>query len=316
LFPFFSGALNKNAWYNTLTKFLQGRKSILNNNGKIRLHIPQLEGRPMYHYTTEEAVTGILKDGKIVLWLKNADYFDDTTEGKEIYQHLRIACNKLHEARRITSEQCQQIIKLEDTETYPLQYPTMLLDDKSGGYIEGYNNCTAYVMSFCKEPDNEHMWEEYGHQECCLHFNRDRLDEWFPKNIECFKEIREVTYDNEDKVSEIQNLILDSLIYDNYLQHIRDGININRYFYKDKLKFYEEKEIRLLFAIPQCARQTTYVEQTINGKPFIKVEIGPKDKLFIINGLTIGNSSNYERIEKHLQVTNHPMVRIHRKGNG
>lgn len=282
-------------------------------NNELRLHIPQLEGQPMYHYTTEDAVTGILKNGRIILWLKNADYFDDTTEGKEIYQHLHTACNKLLKEGRITSEQYQQIVKLEDAEIYPLQYPTMLLDDKSGGYIEGHNNCTAYVMSFCEEPSDEYMWEEYAHQECCLHFNRDRLDKWFPRNIECFKEVREVTYNDEQKVGEIQSLILDSLASDDYLQYIADGININRYFYKKSDLFCMEKEIRLLFAIPQCVRQTTYVEQEFNGKPSIKVEISPNDELFIINGLTLGNNSNYERIEKHLQTTNHPLVRIYRK---
>lgn len=285
----------------------------MENNDQIRLHLPQLEGRPMYHYTTESAVTGILQDTRIVLWLKNADHFEDTTEGKEIYQHLHTACNNLFKVGRITSDQCQQIIKLKGTETYPLQYPTMLLGDKRGGYIEGHNNCTAYVMSFCKEPDNEYMWEKYASQECCLHFNRDGLNRWFPRNIECYKEIRAVTYKDEDKVNEIQDLILNSLTRSDYLQSIRDGLNINRYFYKKCGSFHKEKEIRLLLAIPQCARQTTYVEQEFRNNPSIKVEIGPQNEQFIINGITLGEKANYEHIAQHLQTTNHPLVRIHRK---
>lgn len=296
-------------------QFLQRRISNMENSGRIRLHMPQLEGRPMYHYTTENALIGILREEKIVLRLKNADYFDDTTEGKEIYRHLRTACRRLLKEGRITSEQCQQITKLEDTETYPLQYPTMLLDDKRSGYIEGHNNCTAYVMSFCKEPDNEYMWEKYAKQECCLHFNRDGLNWWFPSNIECFKEIREVTYTDKDKVDEIYDLILNSLSYDDYLQNIRDGLSINRYFYKKWCPYRKESEMRLLFAIPQCTRKTTYVEEEFHSYPSIKVEIDPKNELFMINGVTLADNANYKRVAKHLQATNHPLVRIQRKGS-
>ena len=285
----------------------------MDDSGKFEPNMPQLYGQPMYHYTSESAVIGILNRDKITLWLKNADYFDDTTEGKEIYRHLHTACNKLYKAGKITLEQYQQIISLKDTETYPLEYPTMLFDSESGGYIQGHNKCTAYVMSFCKEPNNRYMWKGYAKQECCLHFNRDRLNQWFPRNIECFKEIREVTYCDTDKVNEIKELILNSIAHDDYLQEIKDGINASRYFYKKWFPFHKEKEIRLLFAIPQRAKETTYIEQEFHGSPSIKVEIGPDDEQFTINGVTIAKNASYERVEQHFQATDHPLVRIHRK---
>jgi len=46
---------------------------------------------PVYHYTTEECVTSIIKENEIVLRLTKSDSLSDKTEGKEIFKHIKIA---------------------------------------------------------------------------------------------------------------------------------------------------------------------------------------------------------------------------------
>ena len=280
----------------------------------IRPNFPQLEGRLMYHYTSEEAVLGIIKQDMIVLQPTKADCLDDTTEGKEIYEHLQAACNELFAAGAITQEQYQQIIELKDIEKHSLVYPSWLHNNKTDICSAAFKECVAYEMSFCKVVDDEGMWEDYAHQQCCLHFNMDSLSQWFPQNIDCSMEIREITYYDVEKVKEIKELILDSITSEDYLQKIEDGINYNCYFYKGKEEFSGEKEIRFLCVVPKNPTQTTYIEKVEPGrKPYIEVEISSIHELFVIRGVTIAKNADYKRVKQYLATCN-PHIEVFRKG--
>jgi len=94
----------------------------------MRFLTPQNDGECIYHYTSSDAVMNILQKDKIVLQLTQADYMNDTTEGNEIYEHLKSACSDLLNEQKISKEQYEKILALQYC--YSQEYPTVYLNNE------------------------------------------------------------------------------------------------------------------------------------------------------------------------------------------
>lgn len=252
-------------------------------------NFPQYDGESIYHYTSGIATLGILKKDKIILQLTHANYLNDTTEGIEIYEHLKKACKNLIARNEITIEQFSKILELE--KSYPQEYPVLYMGSNQGNASLAYKSCDVYTMSFCHNSDSLPMWNYYANtnqQGYCLHFNKKCFESYFSR-IESFCWARPIVYLEEEKVKHMEELIVDSLSGENYIQAIGDDINLERYFYKHPA-FQHEEEYRLLVAMPtKTSKETFEINfKTKNGYivPYIELEI-EDDAMFFLKGITL-----------------------------
>lgn len=120
---------------------------------KIALESREKHGDTLYHYTTIEALNGMLF-GKKELWLGDASLMNDKKELTDFVDNLKIAMNDIinpeHiEELRVFFEKVNQTVK----QSYP------------------------YIMSFSKRKDDAAQWERYADNArgICIEFNTGNM---------------------------------------------------------------------------------------------------------------------------------------------
>lgn len=108
------------------------------------IHIEQIENGCIYHYTTLNALQGILDNNEF--WITKSDFLNDKTEFQYTYDLFRdyLLCN-LTELRF-----CKKLIN---------EFDTLISEDYdiSGKPLNGY-----YIASFSMDPDNLALWSEFS----------------------------------------------------------------------------------------------------------------------------------------------------------
>lgn len=273
----------------------------------IKLHFPQMEGKRIYHYTSENGLLGIMQKGKIVLQLTKADSVNDTTEGIEIFEHLLKVCRKLLRKGIVDQAQHDEIISLKNAakKEYPTTYFT-------GDYLFfDMKDSDVYIMSFCKNNDSLPMWKYYansGQQGYSLHFNQDKFNDYIlHKDSGIY--IGFVIYSNKQKEKIISDIITSSISQRNYLRTIEDSINEYQYFFKHTA-FKDENEIRLMITLPKTTDKPTFETKFKMNRghlvPYIEWEITQQSDsemhMFLVNGITIGPLANKELANRNMSL--------------
>lgn len=273
----------------------------------MQFNFPQLEldGECVYHYTSGNAVLGILQNEKIVLWLTNADYLNDTTEGTAIFESVKIAAKSLFERKLLGQELYQRIVNIAVVDTH--DYPTFYDSKSDKKYHSDYKKCDVYTMSFSTNSDSLPMWNYYAGNGYCLHFNKKCLQRLFLKQFECFCEIRPIKYSRNIAKNLEKELsgIVENQNAEDAIQNIKDYLAIERYFYKDEAFAYEN-EYRLLLAVPQKSEQTfeiKFKEKSGYIIPFIEVELTDWNQILgMVKGITIGPLASKELSSKSVKL--------------
>ena len=268
----------------------------------IYIETPQIK-EDIYHYTSESGIMGILQKDKVLLRLTKADSLNDRTEGKDIFEHLQIVCEDLLGKQQITQKQYDELVRLKDKSTTksPILYFTGTESHSTKPLEKAYYECEIYTMSFCKEKDYLPMWNYYGASEkqgYCLHFNSKNLIDII-EDKPYWLEIKEIIYNDNEKQKKIEDIILESIHYDDYLERIRSDIDMNKYFMKNHC-FEYEKEVRLLIAVPIEDNRFEIKFRLGHGTliPYIEV---PITNPLAITGITIGPFADIDLMKRNLE---------------
>ncbi|WP_160637283.1 DUF2971 domain-containing protein [Pseudoflavonifractor sp. 60] len=271
----------------------------------VQFSLPQLDGECVYHYTSNNALLGILQKGKIVLWLTHADYLNDTTEGSAIFERVKAACKNLFEQKKLNKELYQRILDIVPEDAR--DYPTLYRGKDDGVYHSEHKKCDVYTMSFSADSDSLPMWNYYAGNGYCLHFNKNYLEDFFPTQFECCCLIRPINYSpnvTKNLEREFCELVTNENVKDP-IQRIKDSLAIERYFYKDSAFAYEN-EYRLLLAVPRESKQPFEIkfrEKAGYIIPYIEVELTDRQQTFsMIKGVTIGPLANRELATKSIKL--------------
>jgi len=100
----------------------------------------------IYHYTTQEGLLGILKDGS--LWTTKIHYLNDASE---LLEPVRIADNTL-------SQYAQQL----DVDDIPNKDEKKEIVSQMRDKLHVYRHLNICVASFCKDGDLLSQWRAYG----------------------------------------------------------------------------------------------------------------------------------------------------------
>lgn len=270
----------------------------------IKFDFPQLNGDCVYHYTSGSALSGILQTDKVVLRLTCADYLNDTTEGVEIFKHVKTACENLLNQGKLRKELYKMITEIVPADAQ--EYPTWYYQKADDRYCVDHKPCNVYTMSFSQDSDSLPMWNYYaghGSQGYCLHFNIQKLKNIFPTQFECFCAVESIVY-TPDIVKSIEDEILHiAKESDNEIafQRVKDYLALVRYFYKAGA-FEYEKECRLLLAVPKNSAHTfdtKFREKDGYIIPYVEIELSDwQQRLGLIKGITVGPFANKELASK------------------
>ena len=151
------------------------------------------ENKPqiLYHYTTQEGMLGIIKEG--ALWASHIFFLNDSNE---LIEPLRIASETIEEYRTKLTEKEMQTKKEEI--------------DRISAY-NSYSGCLffkMFVTSFCNNGDLLSQWRGYGTygSAYAIGFNREKLKEIIDSNN--FRLLPCEYLDKEEYSKKIKNSIL------------------------------------------------------------------------------------------------------------
>jgi len=97
---------------------------------------------PLYHYTTQEGLLGIVKKREI--WASHHQYLNDT---QEFLHAMALFCAEIE--KRLNSESAGSEIRLE-------------LEEMRSAVNRGNENASGYVASFSADGDSLSQWRAYG----------------------------------------------------------------------------------------------------------------------------------------------------------
>lgn len=224
------------------------------------------EEEPLYHYTSQKGLSGILQKEKIEFRFSRIDCLNDFTEGKGILEYYRKLCKQLLQSNEIDEDYFKSIIN-----TLPMEKACFIYDEDSLGSAEnqtfktGYvGDFVSYMFSLSSLPDSLPMWNYYlkntyynGYN---LGFSTLRLKEQFhyhPFKTEYLSQFNVVEYDDFEKDDILKDYIQALYKYrcmdDEQLSETKQLISRElekwRYCFKDNA-FSHEKEIRLIIKVP------------------------------------------------------------------
>lgn len=229
------------------------------------------EDELLYHYTSPQGLSGILKKEEIELRFTKCDCLNDITEGNSIVDFYKSTCTKLLSIKRIDQGYYDSIINLLPTNELPFIYDAKPLQLIDGIPVKDscFSEYVSYVFCFSKLSNSLPLWNYYLKNGCYegynLGFHPEKLKESFhyhPK-MNFHSEFIVVEYDDDEK----DDILLD-FIEALYRFRYTDDIHLSktkvaisqelfkwRYAFKPEY-FSHEKEVRILIHVPLNENKT------------------------------------------------------------
>lgn len=176
----------------------------------------------IYHYTSPEAMLGILNNDKVRLRFSRITCLNDYSEGLELLPLFRSVCIEMAEKKEINSEFVNELICIE---------PQMIRNFTGRNGEELCCDNDVYVCCFSKQPDELSLWNYYIKNDRYLGYSIG-----FKSSV--FQNIRQLDHGW---------MVLASVIYDEIEKKnlIRDKLKeiFNRYVEQQGLLGGDEREI-------------------------------------------------------------------------
>ena len=260
---------------------------------KDMLYIGQLDkGEPIYHYTTMDALLGIVK--KKQFWATKYDYMNDIDE-------FRIAISVLEE-----------VLKLERVEQSVFRdVKGEFWDDMRSDIKDDY-----YVISFATERDSQLLWSYYSEYDGVnIQIDHEALYDTFKSCLkwcglviydsaeqrECMRKtlceefLGKEEYGNMKSLSEISTLIGDNykMVIDN-MAVICEAYSM---FFKNSC-YCNEKEYRYIFSLANSSYKFDFRSRKSMLVPYAIIEYEGCD---FITGATIGPTNKMDISERSIR---------------
>lgn len=237
---------------------------------------------PLYHYTSANGLMGIIEKGGLKFWFSNANYLNDTSEGKDILDLYKQTCDQLRNAKEISPDFYQFVYQIEPKQT--------MLHKVSDRTYE-IRECDMYMCCFSQQEDSLPMWNYYVKDSKYQGYNIGISVTSFKQNSEI--DWVEVIYSDELKMKKIKKFLLGiSGFYGRAEQaNIKNCVEVmqERWQYVFKSHYFEhEKEVRAILKVPKTQSDQyplkfhinsgiliPHVEYCFSGARAQQITIGP-----------------------------------------
>lgn len=266
--------------------------------------------KSLYHYTSPEGLLGILQSDKIVLWFSKYDCLNDSSEGIHIIDIYKNTLKDLLDAKEIDQSFYDTICKCEPSAYKSFRNPSIKR-------VVFFTPFDTYICCFSSNPDSINMWRYYIKNNTCNGFCIDFIPQLFNSigNIptssvsqESRLELREVVYDDNDKIkilkAQILHLSKQKISVQNQIQNLMSQFLLEcQFFFKHKC-FESENEIRAIYYVPQAdtkEKKPTLKYRTNAGiiVPYFEVKI-PKKHLQSIKLAPLMSDSAKNSVDSYL----------------
>lgn len=213
----------------------------------------------LYHYTSADGLKGIIKKGGLKFRFSNANYLNDTSEGKDVLDLYRQACDQLRSSKEISPDFYQF--------AYPIEPKQTMLHKVSDRAYE-ISDCDMYMCCFSRQADSLPMWNYYVKDSKYQGYNIGISITSFRQNSEIGWV--KVIYSDELKIKKIKKFLLGiSGFYGNADQvEIKSSVEVmqERWQYVFKSHYFEhEKEVRAILKVPKTGSDQYPVEFHVNS---------------------------------------------------
>lgn len=223
----------------------------------------------VYHYTSPSGLLGIVdneensKNAK--LWFTRWDSLNDKNERYDIQEVLKEY--KKSKGDSIPKEFQDAIQKLIDTDVDEWELPQIRFMDNAGNtIISEIDSKNVYICSFSVDKDSLPMWNYYSksshYEGYALEINFERWKEHVEKLIGYALDIRRVIYRKDDKIAELDAIVLKckknlEIVQENPYgirgtEDIKRDLSLSiaklQFCFKDE-HFSHENEVRVIFTI-------------------------------------------------------------------
>lgn len=217
---------------------------------------------PLYHYTSANGLMGIIEKEGLKFWFSNANYLNDTSEGKDVLDLYRQACDQLRSTKEISHDFYQFAYQIEPKQTMLHKVSSL----NSGTYANC--DCDIYMCCFSTQADSLPMWNYYVKDSKYQGYNIGISVTSFKQNSEITW--AEVIYSDELKIKKIKEFLLSiSEFYGNADQvEIKSSVEVmqERWQYAFKSHYFEhEREIRAILKIPKTGSDQYPVKFHVNS---------------------------------------------------
>lgn len=213
----------------------------------------------LYHYTSADGLKGIIEKGGLKFWFSNANYLNDTSEGKDVLDLYRQACDQLRSTKEISHDFYQF--------AYPIE-PKQTMLHKVGDRAYEISDCDMYMCCFSRQADSLPMWNYYVKDSKYQGYNIGIFI--FPFNRDTKIELKDVIYSDELKIKIIKEFLLGiSQFYGKADQtDMKNCVEImqERWQYVFKSHYFEhEKEVRAILKVPKTGSDQYPVKFHVNS---------------------------------------------------
>lgn len=292
----------------------------------------KLNLKPLWHYTSAEGLTGIIRQkekGKLHFWFTRSDCLNDASEGNHILNIYHEVCEHLLDDHEITKEFYNQIKDIEIPLEQFINYPVPPPEDCDGYSITDCLPCDSFICSFSLKQDSLDMWRYYSKgnggyglklKPFIFDDKKDFARTFDYQEGQIFSKIigSKVIYDKKVKEDLLRDFIKDSYsVYQNFELPNNDDIKALqgtiRFFLKDyqfKFKhecYKSEQEYRFIFYRP-CEKPKSLMNElpdvkyrTQNGIIVPYIDVTVDDGISMLDAVMI---SPYIQNSSALDTTN------------
>ena len=257
--------------------------------------------KPIYHYTSIDALLRIIDNKRCVLRLSDTRYMNDPLEGRYYVQVIKRAAQELLYEGVITEEFCKMIDEVNIDQRKAFPYENRIEFDE-------YN---TYMLSCSLESDSLPMWNYYSNPEsgqCNIQLPKfSDLKRVVSEGLGKIK-LYKVIYDKAEQHQIVKELL--ELIYKNkcYFSETQSKALLRSFFSSIQFKFKQpacsyEKEMRVIIEQrKKCDQRPSfrwahgllipYITITLDYKiPIRMIKLGPLNK----------SELNVESIKQHME---------------